>query len=38
LAFGPKLLGPLVQSNLFGVIMFLLLCASLFVFARKKLD
>jgi putative OPT family oligopeptide transporter len=37
-AFGPKILGPLSQSNLFGLIMFLMLCASLFVFARKKLD
>jgi putative OPT family oligopeptide transporter len=38
LAFGPKLLGPLVQSNLFAVIMFAALSASLYVFARKKLD
>jgi len=37
-AFGPRLFGRLVVSNIFGVIMFLLLCASLFVFARKKLD
>ncbi len=37
-AFGPKLLGRLVQSNLLGVVMFLLLCASLFIFARKKLN
>jgi uncharacterized oligopeptide transporter (OPT) family protein len=38
LAFGPGLFGRLAVSNIFGVIMFLLLCASLFVFARKKLD
>ena len=37
-AFGPKLLGPLATSNLFGVLMFMLLGASLFYFARKKLD
>jgi putative OPT family oligopeptide transporter len=37
-SFGPKLLGPLAVSSLFGVIMFALLAASLFYFARKKLD
>lgn len=37
-AFGPKLLGPLAHSNLFGMVMFLLLATSLFFFARKKLD
>jgi hypothetical protein len=37
-AFGPKILGPLAVSNLFGVFMFLMLAASLFYFARKKLD
>jgi putative OPT family oligopeptide transporter len=37
-AFGPKLLGPLATSNLFGIIMFALLGASLVYFARKKLD
>ena len=37
-AFGPKLFGPLATSNLFGLIMFVLLAASLFYFARKKLD
>jgi len=37
-AFGPRLFGPLATSNLFGLIMFLLLAASLFYFARKKLD
>jgi uncharacterized oligopeptide transporter (OPT) family protein len=37
-AFGPKLLGPLATSNIFGLMMFLLLAASLFYFARKKLS
>lgn len=37
-SFGPKLLGSLPASNLFGVFMFVLLGASLFYFARKKLD
>jgi len=37
-SLGPKLLGPLATSNLFGAFMFLLLAASLFYFARKKLD
>ena len=37
-AFGPKILGPLATSNLFGVFMFLMLATSLFYFARKKLD
>jgi OPT oligopeptide transporter protein len=37
-SFGPKLMGPLATSNLFGVFMFALLAASLFYFARKKLD
>jgi putative OPT family oligopeptide transporter len=37
-SFGPKLVGSLANSNLFAVFMFLLLCASLFYFARKKLD
>lgn len=37
-AFGPKMFGPLATSNLFGLIMFLALAASLFYFARKKLD
>ena len=36
-AFGPKLFGSLATSNLFGMIMFLALAASLFYFARKKL-
>jgi len=37
-SFGPKLLGSLATSNLFGLIMFILLAASLFYFARKKLN
>jgi hypothetical protein len=37
-AFGPKIMGPLATSNLFGIFMFALLAASLFYFARKKLD
>ena len=37
-SFGPKLFGSLATSNLFGIIMFALLAASLFYFARKKLD
>jgi putative OPT family oligopeptide transporter len=37
-AVGPKLLGSLAQSNLFGLIMFLFLAAALFHFARKKLN
>jgi len=35
--FGPKLMGPLATSNLFGALMFALLAGSLFFFARKKL-
>ena len=37
-AFGPKFMGHLATSNLFGIFMFALLGASLFYFARKKLD
>ena len=37
-AFGPKILGSLATSNLFGLVMFILLAASLFYFARKKLN
>ena len=37
-SFGPKLMGSLATSNLFAAFMFLLLAASLFYFARKKLD
>jgi hypothetical protein len=37
-AFGPKIFGSWATNNLFGLVMFLLLAASLFYFARKKLD
>jgi putative OPT family oligopeptide transporter len=37
-SFGPKLMGPLATSNVFAMIMFVLLAGSLFYFARKKLD
>ncbi len=37
-SFGPKIMGLLATSNLFGIFMFALLGASLFYFARKKLD
>ena len=37
-AVGPKIMGVLATSNLFGAFMFLLLAGSLFYFARKKLD
>ena len=37
-AVGPKVLGSAAQSHLLAVVMFVLLGASLFVFARKKLD
>ncbi len=37
-SFGPKLMGSLATSNLFGLIMFILLAALLFYFARKKLN
>jgi len=37
-SFGPKLMGPLATSSLFGMFMFVLLAGSLFYFARKKLD
>jgi putative OPT family oligopeptide transporter len=37
-SFGPRLMGPLAASNLFGMFMFVLLAGSLFYFARKKLD
>jgi putative OPT family oligopeptide transporter len=36
--FGPKILGSLATSNLFGMFMFVLLAASLYYFARKKLN
>jgi putative OPT family oligopeptide transporter len=35
---GPKILGSLAQSHMLSVVMFLLLAASLFLFARKKLE
>ena len=37
-AFGPKFMGPLATSNLFGIFMFAALAATLYYFARKKLD
>ena len=37
-AFGPKILPSLSQSDVFGIVMFALLAASLFYFARKKLN
>jgi uncharacterized oligopeptide transporter (OPT) family protein len=37
-SFGPKLMGSLATSNLFGMFMFAFLGASLVYFARKKLD
>ncbi|HEX9653281.1 MAG TPA: oligopeptide transporter, OPT family [bacterium] len=38
LAFGPKLLGGLAQSNLFAVVMFVLLAASLYYYAKKPVE
>ncbi len=35
---GPQILGALASSRLFGVIMFALLGASQFYFARRKMD
>jgi putative OPT family oligopeptide transporter len=37
-SFGPKIMGSLATSNLFGIFMFALLASSLFYFARKKLN
>jgi len=37
-AFGPRFMPSLSQSHLLGVILFVSLAASLFVFARKRLD
>jgi putative OPT family oligopeptide transporter len=37
-SFGPKIMGSLATSNLFGAFMFVLLAGSLFYFARKKLN
>ena len=38
IAFGPRIFHSWATNNLFGLVMFILLCASLFYFARKKLD
>jgi hypothetical protein len=35
---GTRLLGSLATNGWLGVVMFLLLASSLFVFARKKLE
>ena len=37
-ALGPRAMGSLATSNFFGIVMFVVLIASLFYFARKKLD
>ena len=37
-SFGPRLMGSLATNNGFGLFMFILLAASLFYFARKKLN
>jgi putative OPT family oligopeptide transporter len=37
-SLGPRLWPSVASSNLFGVFMFIMLGASLFYFARKKLD
>ena len=37
-ALGPRLLGSVAHNNFAGILMFTLLAASLFYFARKKLD
>ncbi len=37
-SFGPRFWPTVADSNLFGIFMFALLGASLFYFARKKLD
>jgi hypothetical protein len=36
--FGPRIVGGLSESHLFAVFMFLLLAASQFYFAKKKMD
>jgi len=36
--FGPKILGSVAANSWTGVFIFLLLCGSLFSFARKKLE
>jgi len=38
LHYGPRIMGEWAQNKGFAVLAFLLLAASLFVFARKKLD
>ena len=38
IAFGPRLFGSWATNNAFGLFMFILMAASLFYFARKKLD
>jgi len=38
LAFGPKILGTLAESNILAVVMFALLGFSLYHFARKPLE
>jgi hypothetical protein len=38
LHIGPQILGALASSRLFGVIMFGLLGASQFYFARRKME
>jgi hypothetical protein len=37
-AFGPRFMPSWSQSHLFGVILFVFLAGSLFVFARKRLE
>ena len=37
-ALGPKIFGALSASNLFAVVMFLLLAGAQYYFARKRLD
>jgi hypothetical protein len=37
-AFGPKFMPRLSQAPMLGVVMFVLLALSLFLFARKKLN
>ena len=37
-ALGPRLWPALATNNFFGMVMFVVLIASLFYFARKKLD
>ncbi len=37
-AFGPRVMPHLSVTPMLGVVLFVLLCVSLFVFARKKLE